>query len=293
MAGAGSGTTPTGGRVGFKKTYSADSFDTAAVQALLALIKTTLTSAGFNLLVDRADAVDFIRMGSHAATAHDDIPHWAIGFVDGGSVGLLQAYAVYGPNFEDQSAKYSIRTFLNSGWLGYPPQDLTIHFACDGVEGWWWLNGTELNPNSVSGHEMRFAGAGITSRRFASDYHQGLATRYGVWNAWGDWYPAYGINNTGTILNGPWMTTWSPLGQGWAFNGKRHTGSPIPKMAVPLFPSRDGALSVSLFGEFNEVLALTDGYTHEEVPVPGWIAFTGNEWDPPYAVPAPVQFDVL
>ena len=64
-------------------------------------------------------------------------------------------------------------------------------------------------------------------------------------------------------------------------------------MAVPLFPSNDGELSLNLFGEFNEVLALTDGYALEESPLPSWIAFTGNESDPPYAVPAPAQFDVL
>ena len=138
---------------------------------------------------------------------------------------------------------------------------------------------------------MRFAVAGATSRRYPSDTHQGLCARYGIWDAWGDWEPAYAKDEDGVIDTYPWTGTWSPFGEGWTFNGKRHAGSLVPKMAVPQFPNRDGGISACILGEFNEILVLTDGYAQEEVVVPGWIAMIGDEWDQPYAVPAPPQFD--
>lgn len=81
--------------------------------------------------------------------------------------------------------------------------------------------------------------------------------------------------------------------QGWTNNGKRHAGSPMPKMAVPQFPNRDGGISACVLGEFNEILILTDGYAAEEIVVPGWVAMVGDERDQPYAVPAPASFTVL
>ena len=48
-------------RVGFKKTWAAGTFDKAAVQALFAHLKTYVTNAGFNVLLDTVDGIDFIR----------------------------------------------------------------------------------------------------------------------------------------------------------------------------------------------------------------------------------------
>jgi hypothetical protein len=139
---------------------------------------------------------------------------------------------------------------------------------------------------------MSFSCASVTTRRYPADQHQGLSTRYGLWDAWGDFYPAYALNGDGTQNLWPWTGTWSPFGEGWDFNGKRHPGSPLPKMAVPQFPNRDGG-AMCIYGEINEILILTDGYAQEEQVLPGWVAMTGDDRDQPYAVLAPDSFTVL
>lgn len=278
-------------RVGFKKTWAAGTFDKAAVQALFAHLKTYVTNAGFNVLLDTVDGIDFIRLGSSAGTADDDVPHWAFSFQDQDPYGAIFAYPVYGNDYLDQSAYAHSYTAVHSAWVGNPSPEITVWFAADGAAGWWWLHASQVDTNSTTGVSMRFAAAGATSRRYPSDTHQGLCARYGIWDAWGDWEPAYAKDETGVIDMSPWTGTWSPFGEGWDFNGKRHAGSPLPKMAVPQFPNRDGGISACILGEFNEILILTDGYAQEEVVVPGWIAMIGDEWDQPYAVPAPAQFD--
>lgn len=277
-------------RIGFKKIYPAGSFDKAAVQTLFSTLRVTLASAGFNVLLDAADAIDVIRMGATAGSADDDTPHWAFSFVDWGDQGGIQAWSVFGNTYNDPAALTQSDFMASSGWIS-PIQDLTVWFAADGLAGWWWIHGSVTEPESQTGVEMRFAYAGATSRRYPSDTYPGLCARYGIWDTWGDWYPPYARNEEGSPQSGIWIGTWSPLGEGWSNNGKRHPGSPLPKMAVPQFPSRDEGVTACILGEFNEILALTDGFAMEEAPVPGWIAFVGNEWDQPYAVPAPDNFD--
>ena len=274
-------------RVGFKKTYPSGTFDRAAVEALYAHLRNYVVDAGFNVLFEIPTAVDFIRMGSPAGTANDDVPHWAFEYVDQGGYGAIRAYAVYGNHYLDATAYKNDYIIVNSGWVN---EEVTVWFACDGVAGWWWLHATQVDTNSVTGVSMRFAVAGTTSRRYPSDMHQGICSRYGIWDAWGDWEPAYSITEEGILELQPWTGTWSPFGEGWTFNGKRHPGSPLPKMAVPQFPNRDGGIGACILGEFNEILILSDGYAQEEIVVPGWVAMTGDGGDQPYAVPAPEQF---
>lgn len=279
-------------RIGFHKTYPAGSFTHTAVQDLLALIKTTLSSAGFNVLLDTPDGIDVIRAGAVAGSADDDTPHWAFQVQDQNPYGLLYAYSVFGHHYADPNAHSSSRAIVNSGWVE-TAQALTLWFAADGSTGGWWLHATQPDSQSNTGVTMRFGYAGTTSRRYPSDTHQGLCARYGIWNARGDWWPPYAKNESGTLNLNPATGTWSPFGEGWSFNAKRHPGSPLPKMAVPQFPNRDGGISACVLGEFNEILILTDGYAAEEVVVPGWIAMVGSDDDQPYAVPAPASFTVL
>lgn len=266
-------------------------FDKTAVQALLGYIKTYLTNAGFTVVLDTADAIDVLRMGASAGTADDDVPHWAFTFQDQDPYGVLDVYPVYGNDYLDADAYTHNYTVIHSAWVQYPSPEITVWFAADGAAGWWWLHGVEADPNSATGITMRFVCAGVTSRRYPSDTHQGLCARYGIWDTWGDWKPAYATDETGGINTWPWAGTWSPFGEGASFNSKRHVGSPLPKMAVPQFPKRNGGISACILGEFNEILILTDGYAPEETVVPGWIAMTGSEGDQPYAVPAPARFD--
>lgn len=281
-------------RVGFKKTFAQGTFDKAAVQALFTHIKTYVTNAGFNVLLDTASGIDFIRMGSPAGAANDDVPHWAFSFQDQDPFGEISAYTVYGNDYLDANAYANRHTIIHSAWVGNPSPEITIWFAADGAAGWWWIHGTEVNTGSSTGVSMRFAYVGATSRRYPSDTHHGLCARYGIWSAMmGRWRPAYAKDETGEINMSAETGLWSPFGEGWSFNGKRHAGSPLPRMAVPQFPNRDGDITACILGEFNEILILTDGYAQEEVVTPGWIAMIGSEWQQPYAVPAPESFTVL
>lgn len=278
-------------RVGFKKTFAAGTFDKAAVQALFLHLKTYVASAGFNVLLDTASGIDFIRMGSPAGTANDDVPHWAFSFND--LRGEIKAYPVYGNDYLDVNAYAPGRAIVNSALAGNPSPEITFWFAADGAAGWWWLHANQVDANSTTGVSMRFASAGVTSRRYPSDTHQGLCARYGIRDYYGDWYPAYARDGTGAINASPWSGGWSPFGEVWIFNGKRHAGSPLPKMAVPQFPNRGGGITACILGELNEILILTDGYAQEEVVVPGWVAMIGNDDLQHYAVPAPDSFTVL
>jgi hypothetical protein len=280
-------------RVGFKKTFAAGTFDKAAVQTLFGHLKTYVTNAGFNILVDTADGIDFIRMGSPAGTADDDIPHWAFSFQDGDQDGQILAYSVYGNDYLDVDAYATGYPIVDSGWVSSPSPEITIWFAADGAAGWWWLHATEANTNSSTGVVRRFANAGTTSRRYPSDNHRGICARYGILDEKTYWTPAYQKDSQGLISTTQSAGTWSLFGDGGGFSGKRHAGSPLPKMAVPLFPNRYGDVSACVLGEFNEILVLTDGYAQEEVVIPGWVAMVGDEWQQPYAVPAPDSFTVL
>lgn len=280
-------------RVGFKKTWPEGTFDNNAVRTLFIHMNTYVKNAGFNVLIDDPYNIDFIRMGAPAGTADDDIQHWALSFSDQDPYGVIRAHSVYGNDYIDANAYVNSYTIVHSSWAGNPTPEITVWFAADGVAGWWWMHVNKVDTNSATGVSMLFTAAGTTSRRYPSDMHKGVCARYGVRTALGDWNPAYAKDENGEINIQPWAGTWSPFGEGWSFNGKRHAGSPMPKMAVPQFPNRDGGISACILGELNEILILTDGYAQEEVVAPGWIAMIGDEWQQPYAVPAPDSFDVL
>jgi len=277
-------------RVGFKRTYAAGSFDLAAVQALFADIKATLVAAGFQGILNTATAIDVLRMAVPAGTRDDDLPHWAFVVNDLSPDGGITAHAVFATDYLDAAGYRSTAEIVNSAWLGKSATELRLWFACDGVAGWWWIVGLATNVASPSGYDLPIAAAGTTSRRYASDGCKGLCARYGLWDAWGSWMPAYAMDPTGAPVSGPGTGTWSPFGEGGANTGQRHPGSTLPRMAVPQFPRRDHGITACVLGEFNEILILTDGYALEEAPIPGWIAFVGNVDDQPFALPAPASF---
>jgi len=281
-------------RVGFKTTFAQGAFDKFAVITLFGHIKDAIVAAGFQVILDTPDAIDFMPMGANPVIANDDVPHWAIQYQDAEPTGYIRGTPVFGANYLDENA-YADNGFIfvNPSWRW---QDLNAEinfwFAADGVAGWWWLHAISSDTNSSNGQTMSFACAAVTTRRYPADHYQGLTTRYGLWDAWGDFYPAYALNEDGTLNRWPWTGTWSPFGEGWTYNGLRHPGSPLPKMALPQFPNRDGN-AACIYGEFNEILVITDGYAQEEQVLPGWVAMTGSDWDQPYAVPAPTVFTDL
>jgi hypothetical protein len=279
-------------RVGFKNAYAAAAFDKPAVAALFDSIKTTLIDAGFQVVLNTPNAIDVVPIGTNAAVPNDDSQHWAIAFEDLGANGQILASAVFGANYLDPGALVNTLAVVSTEWLDSPSPALTVWFAADGAAGWWWLHAAIADSNSSTGVDTRFACAGVSTRRYPADHYQGLSTRYGLWDPWGDFYPAYARQTDGGVDSGAWTGTWSLFGEGWSYNARRHPGSPLPKMAVPQFPNRDGN-AACLYGEFNEILILTDGYAQEETVLPGWVAMIGSDNDQPFAVPAPPSFALL
>lgn len=281
-------------RMGFKRTYAAGTFDFAAVQDLFADIKTALIAAGFVVARQTATAIDVLRLGALVGDKTDDLPHWAFLCQDASPVGRIYAKAVYGADHLDATGYSSdSRIIAANPNPAVPTQEVRLWFAGDGREGWWWLVTLKSDTASPAGFSLMDANAGVTSRRYPSDQFQGLCARYGIWDSAGSWYPAYTTATDGGRQSAIWIGTWSPFGEGWSFNGQRHAGSPLPRMAVPQFPNRDNSATACLLGEFNEILILTDGYALEEEVVPGWIAFpchSGAQALQPFALPAPAEF---
>ena len=280
-------------RVGFKRSYAEGAFDVTAAQALFAAIKAYLAMAGFTVCLESEDTIDVLRLGADPALPDDDTPHWAFRLVVADTIGEIRATPVYGANVLDPAARSCERLIVNTTFPGTPSRALTLWFAADGVAGWWWLHGQVADDETSAGVSMLFPYAGVTTRRYAADTHQGLCARYGLRSGWGDWYPAYALDEEGNVVSDRHTNTWSPFGEGYNCNGNRHAGSPLARLAVPQFPNRENGITACVLGEFNEILVLTDGYAQEEALLPGWIALTGSEWDQPYAAPAPAQFDLL
>lgn len=275
-------------RVGFSRSYAAGAFDGAAVQALFGDIKTYLFGAGFDVVINEAEAVDVIRKGTPAGTVDDDVPHWALTLSGKSGNATIKAVAVHGVNYLDANARAANELSIVDNT--YVQSALTVLFAADGVAGWWWLHGLADFEYSATGKMRVFGAIGATTRRYSVDRYQGLASRYGILDPNGGFYPAYAMGKSGTITAMPSLNIWSPFGGGGQFNAQRHPGSPLPRMAVPAFPSRQDD-SACIYGEFNEFMVITDGYVHEEIVMPGWIALACADFQQPYAVPAPESFD--
>jgi len=277
-------------RVGFKKVYAPGEFGLAAMPGIFALLKAGFIDAGFTVQIDTATAFDVIPTGVPVGAADDDTPHWALRYDDQGTFAALYARAVHGANTLDQLALSNDLWLIDSYAVFNIPQEFTLWFAADGREGWWWLHGAIADPGSPSGLAFRVGLTATKSRRYAADRYTGLCARYGLRDVWGSFYVPYGCDPGGT-RNPQSMQTWSPLGSGSPV-GKRHPGSALPRMAVPVFPAPGSGITACVMGELDHVLALTNGYANLEDVVPGWLAFVGNDWDQPYAVPAPASFTV-
>ncbi len=277
-------------RVGFKKIFAPGSFDASAITVLFAWVRTTLIDAGFTLNIETSTTLDFSRADATPDDANDDLPHWAFTLTPQGSQTVITAHSVFGAYLNAPSALSHDTRVAAGGTTPASLPEFTLWFAADGGTGGWWCHINVADANSPTGHSFAFACAGVTSRRYPADLHQGLSARYGLRTMHGDWYPVYARDESGAIVTGPWTASWSPLGMSWAYNSKRHPGSALPKLAVPQFPARDGGITACLYGEYNEIMSLSNGFTLEERVLPGWMALVGNDNNQPYAVPAPDVF---
>lgn len=277
-------------RVGFKKTFAAGSFDASAIASLFILLRNLISQAGFKINTDTDTTLDFSRADAQSGEACDDLPHWAFTLTQTSSHTTLTAHSVFGDHVNAEGALSHSSVLAAGGTTPVSLPEFTLWFAADGGGGWWWCHINMADANSSTGESFAFVCAGVTSRRYPADLHQGLCARYGLRTLHGDWYPVYGHDENGTLVTGPWTASWSPFGMSWANNSIRHAGSSLPKMAVPQFPARDGGITACLFGEYNEIMVLTNGYANEERVLPGWMALVGNDNNQPYAVPAPEIF---
>ncbi|MFO1369829.1 MAG: hypothetical protein U1F46_12600 [Marinagarivorans sp.] len=280
-------------RLGIKKTFAAGNFGDGAILDWFNQMKSTLLNAGFVLRLETADTFDVIQAGAAAGPARDDVAHWAFRYENQGADGAILVYTVFGNHIEDPGAITRSHYIVHSGFVGTPAPEVTLWFAADGATGGWWIHGLQPDASSSTGVTHRIAFAGTTARRYAADTFEGLCARYGVWDPTGSWKPAYARNFDGSLNVFASTMTWSPFGEGWAYSGRRHPGSPLPKMAVPMFPSRANGVTACILGELNDIMVLTNGYASEETVMPGWIAMIGDDFAQPYAVPAPDAFTLL
>lgn len=281
-------------RVGFKKIIAAGNFTSGALSTLKADIKTYIVNAGFAVLTNNANEIDFMQAGFGAAEYGDDIPRWYVG-----TSSAIAPQAYLGPDFLDMATEFSGNAASLNFDAGLP--EIVIHFAADGAQGWWWLHVAKEDNAQASGYTHHFGVGGATSRRYPADNHQGLCNRYGILGMTGTdagvWFPPVLLDDTGAAVAGSVdVVAWSPLtGEGYGFARKRHTGSPLPKMAVPLYPcaSSWGGITAFVLGELNEFMVLTDGYSLGEVIAPGWAALVGQDGAWALAALAPDTFTVL
>lgn len=278
-------------RVGFKKSYAAGTLDNSAVEALFGTLKTYIQNAGFNVVENSSNVIEFYPAGHAAATVDDDVPHWALTLQTGSGVSI-SCWAIYGVSFLDPDAKkVSMGLFGNDSYIvGNPPRDVNFWFAADGIEG--WLYGHSIRNDAPSIVNTAASCVATRTRRYPSDMYKGTVCRYMLFSMYDLLIPYCKDPYTGDISPAYYTFAWTPLGlyeHGASFI-RQHT--PLPRMIVPAFPCiRNGAPAV--IGEFTDVMLMTDGYTQEEAVMPGWIAMTGAPDDLALAVKAPSSFDQL
>lgn len=279
-------------KVGFRKDWAAGTFSMSEYATLLGHIKTYVQNAGFNILAQSENSVDFIRGDAQLGAADDDIPHWAIKFgpVQYGPPGdLLQYYAVYGDPLGGVNTLWSMQY---SGYYGGGNSAISAWFAADGREGWWWLYIAAMSGSSVS-YAFDFF-AGVRSRRYPADMSQGVCPRYMLIDSGNNLAIPYLIDaDSGSQIS---------MARGKAFSvfsntkGYRHNGSSIPNIVVPIFPvpgdESPTNYSSALLGELIDIFAVTKGRQHLEEVMPGWKVLK-MDFSADVVVPAPATFDVL
>lgn len=180
--------------------------------------------------------------------------------------------------------------------LSSPPAD--FRFAVDVRSGAWWVA-----VSNASG-ALQFLEAGAVSRRHPADTTQGLAARFALLHPSGSpmrCFPPYVIDRAGVTYQGydaqiGWYT---PIGASRNTAIRRHEGSPLPRMIAPIYPAADASnlgggknASAAVMGEFDIIMAATDGYAWAEEAAPGWRVF-GDETVGWYALRSPATFEAV
>lgn len=273
-------------RIGFKHLWDAGVFDDTAVADLFVAMANTLTTAGFRIADSTATRIGVLRSDAAPGVTDDDTPHWLFEL----SSGSIQVTALKGVSAEDPQAHRILSMVVNS-LSGYP-SPTRVGFAADGREGWWWLHISHPVNDSPSGFSTLMLTVGTTLRRHPVDRYPGLAARFGLFDGTSFKLPFY--RDPSGFANAGEFNTGSPLGRLGNGAGTRHVGSPLPRMAVPIYPMHDSQTACVL-GELDAAMLLTDGYAMEETVMPGWVAWVGNPAaaQSSFALPAPDVFGSL
>jgi len=293
-------------RVGLKLSAPVGGLDAVNLYTHLYLdIKGALIQSGFVSVFDNMvtsgeeEYFDFIQAGATTDGFGDDMPRWMIGFVSWSPIAVL-VQARHGGSevrITEQiiGASHDLAgTFASQIW-----------FACDGAEGWWWLAQINEDANQPSGRSLVSLIVATPLRRYLVDTTSGVLARYGLFEAKPAadpvpiqrWMPPYAVDRSGTEWNDdtgwPNFDLMSPIA-GMSLVAQRHPGSPMSQLVAPIFPlpRSDFLMSAAMLGELTAVLNISDGYTHGEAVVPGWIALICGDpaTTPAFALPAPETF---
>lgn len=288
-------------KIGITKSYVPGAL--TDVSALFAIIKTFIVDAGFYVITNTATRIEFMPAGTTpAGNTDDDTPHWTI-YQTG--TDQIHAAALYGLAWDDAGVRTGQPSVIVDTPVQYYNQidevwedsAITFHAAADGREGWFWIASRDADWDALA--EDTFDSyhtvvVGTRVNRLTADMTAGLAARYGLFDNGGIFAPPYVKDYTGAVLTGGTAASlgwWSPLTSNG--NGvKRHSGSPLAQMAVPVYPELgNNALSPALFGQMQDVLVCTDGYTHLGTAIPGWRTYNSYfHTDCPFALRDPGSF---
>jgi hypothetical protein len=283
-------------RIGISKTYAGGTLTN--VTALFGLLKTMIVDAGFNVLANLSDRIEFMPAGATpAADTNDDTPHWTI-YLNGTTE--IKAAALHGLAWNDAG----IRTGTPAIAVTANPQywdpidevfynsQLQIWAAASGREGWFWIGTRQwATDDSQETFDVYHAVTiGAKSRRMPSDMTSDNWARYGLLTAAGLYLPAFGRNNAGSVV-APTLGWWSPLCADGA-GIKRHPASTLAQLAAPVYPKLGtSTLSAAVMGDIEDAMIATNGYTHLGTTIPGWVTFNSAiHTDAPLVLKAPASF---
>lgn len=283
-------------RVGISKSYTAGAL--TDVTALFGLVKQLIVDAGFNIVTNIADRIEFTPAGTTpAANTSDDTPHFTIYLV---GTDQIRARALYGLTWNDGGVKSGAEVTIVDTPIQYSDGTTTyssafaLRAAADGREGWFWFMGMQSVWDAIQEVEVASyhrAVACTPARRLPSDMSAGRATRYGVFSDAGMFAPAYALNASNAQVAAS-LGWWSPVCADGA--GSAKLTASIGTLSAPIYPSQAANMATALFGELDCVMANTDGFANYGTAIPGWMTFAPElDSAPDLAFKAPSAFTAV
>lgn len=306
---------------GFTCAAAGATFTAVEIDHLFTFIKEYLTNVtslvgGVVVIENTATTFQFGPCGTTPGNDPDDTPYTKMVLVTDVQNSYSQIHAqVYvaqadGVMGADATVAYDKESY-DSPSYHLSTFDSSVHFACNPLEGWWWIAAHKGTPENGGGHIT----VCTPFTRVAADMTQGVHSRFGLIQGFANYKDIrVKLPYTTSRLNGKWSGTIknnntylaSPYGIGGA---TRQAGSSLPRGIAPVYPvaaafengTWNPTMAAAVFGDARCAMMATDGYTWGEEAAPGWRVFgkTYTE-DPPttiynqyMALRSPATFDVL